>query len=81
MRPEPRLTETDAESRLGAIMETTPDRAPNCLKCRHFSVTWDPRFPRACAMFGLKTSRMPSHEVFQATGKHCPAFEQKAGLK
>lgn len=57
------------------------DRAPDCLKCVHFHVTWDPRFPRSCEVFGIKSARMPSIEVFHATGNHCPAFERKEGLK
>lgn len=56
-------------------------RDPNCLKCLHFRITWDAAFPRSCLVFGVKTQRMPSMEVFLATGKHCPAFELKPGLK
>lgn len=57
------------------------DRAPNCLKCAHFHVTWDPRFPRGCRMFGIKTPRMPSQVVFETTGSHCPAFELAPRIK
>jgi hypothetical protein len=57
------------------------ERAPDCLKCVHFRVTWDPSFPRSCTVFGIKSRRLPSHEVFAATGHQCPAFELKAGLK
>lgn len=49
-------------------------KAPNCLQCEHFYVTWDPRFPRGCRMFGIKTPRIPSRVVFETTGNHCPAF-------
>jgi hypothetical protein len=59
----------------------TPTRAPDCLKCAHFKVTWDPSFPRACLVFGIKTSRMPSMEVYLSTGRHCPSFERKEGLR
>jgi hypothetical protein len=58
-----------------------PDHAPNCLKCLHFRVTWDPAFPRSCEVFGVKSQRLPSIEVFYATGRHCPSFELKPGLK
>lgn len=51
------------------------DRAPNCLKCIYFYVTWDPRFPRGCRMFGIKTPKLPSRVVLETTGHHCPAFE------
>lgn len=55
--------------------QPSPDRAPNCLQCRHFLVTWNPRFPRACRMFNVKSRRLPSIVVFEATGRHCPAFD------
>jgi hypothetical protein len=58
-----------------------PDRAPNCLKCLYFRVTWDPAFPRSCLVFGIKCRNLPSLEVFASTGRHCPAFELKPGLK
>ncbi|MBL8968052.1 MAG: hypothetical protein JNG85_13690 [Spirochaetaceae bacterium] len=57
------------------------ERAPDCLKCLHFHVTWDPSFPRSCEVFGIKSQRLPSLEVFAATRRHCPAFEEKPGLK
>ncbi|MFW5747715.1 MAG: hypothetical protein ACOCX6_02840, partial [bacterium] len=56
-------------------------RAPNCLKCRYFSVSWDSRYPRSCAVFGIKSKRLPSLEVFRATGRHCPAFEKSPKIK
>ncbi|MBN2049746.1 MAG: hypothetical protein JW760_04825 [Spirochaetales bacterium] len=62
-------------------MEKTPDKAPNCLKCAYFSVSWDPKFPRRCAVFGIKSVRMPSEEVFLATGRHCPTFKKNERLK
>jgi hypothetical protein len=56
-----------------------PVRAPYCLHCAHFSVSWDPAFPRSCDYFGFKSRNLPSHEVFMSTGRHCPAFRAKAG--
>ena len=53
-----------------------PKKAPNCLKCRHFHVTWDPAFPRGCRVFGIKSKRMPSLVVKENTGHHCPSFER-----
>lgn len=58
-----------------------PRRAPNCLKCRFFNVSWDPSFPRSCSVFGIKSRDMPSTLVFQSTGKHCPAFQESPRLK
>ncbi|MFZ4615895.1 MAG: hypothetical protein ACOYM2_06840 [Rectinemataceae bacterium] len=56
------------------------ERAPDCLKCLHFRVTWDPSFPRSCEVFGIKSRRLPSLEVLGATGRQCPAFELKPGI-
>ena len=56
-----------------------PTSAPDCLRCRHFKVTWEPAFPRACQLFGVKCRNLPSMEVFLSTGKHCFAFQVKEG--
>ncbi|MDR0555384.1 MAG: hypothetical protein LBG76_11405 [Treponema sp.] len=56
-------------------------REPDCLKCAYFKVTWEPAFPRSCGVFGIKCRNLPSFEVFQATGRHCPSFRLKEGLK
>ena len=44
-------------------------------------ISWDPRFPRACSVFAVKSKQLPSHVVFQATGKHCPSFERTPRIK
>ena len=54
-----------------------PDRAPDCFRCRHFKITWDLAFPRACLLFGLKCRNLPSMEVFISSGSHCFAFDAK----
>ena len=54
-----------------------PDRAPDCRRCRHFKITWEPAFPRACLLFGVKCKTMPATEVFLSSGKHCFAFQAK----
>ena len=58
-----------------------PAKPPNCMKCVHFKVSWDPDYPRLCELFSIKCVNMPSHEVFRATGSNCPSFKQKEGLK
>ena len=50
------------------------DRAPDCFRCGHFRITWEPAFPRSCRFFGIKCRNLPSMEVFLSTGKHCYAF-------
>ena len=49
----------------------------NCVKCKHFIVTWNPKFPRACRLYGFKSVNYPSFEVFKTTGEECLGFERK----
>ncbi|MCI3920958.1 uracil-DNA glycosylase [Paenibacillus sp. TRM 82003] len=49
----------------------------NCLKCKHYYVTWDPQFPRGCRAFNFKTSAMPSATVLSSSGSPCMKFEPK----
>jgi len=62
-----------------------PSRPPNCLKCVHFRITCDPKYPRtplrACGIFSFMSPNMPSMEVFKINGAHCPSFQMKSGLK
>jgi len=60
----------------------TPPRAPNCLDCKYFEITYDPYFPRACKIFGIQTAKtLPSLNVFEATGLHCPRFKLNKKVK
>jgi hypothetical protein len=55
-----------------------PDKAPDCRRCKHYKVTWEPSFPHACTLFGVKCrNHLPSMEVFLSAGKHCFSFQQK----
>lgn len=60
---------------------TFPSRAPNCLKCVFFAVSWDPSFPRSCSVFGIKSRDLPSMVVYQSTGRHCPSFRESPRLR
>ena len=51
--------------------------AVNCVKCRYFYVTWDPKFPRGCKQFGFKTIKLPSYTVLEATGNPCGSYIEK----
>jgi hypothetical protein len=62
-----------------ALEAIIPDRAPDCLRCRHFRITWEPAFPRSCTLFGVKCRNLPSMEIFLSTGKHCFAFYARDG--
>jgi hypothetical protein len=55
----------------------TANKRIDCMKCRHFYVTWDTRFPKGCKAFGFKSQTMPSLTVFTSSGKHCMNFEAK----
>ena len=57
------------------------NKAPNCLKCTHFYITWDLSFPKGCKMFGIKTVQLPSWEVRKNTGKNCPSFVKSERIK
>ncbi|PLS18393.1 uracil-DNA glycosylase [Bacillus sp. M6-12] len=49
----------------------------NCMKCRHYYVTWDPKFPKGCRAFQFKTARLPSLEVLRSSGRPCLKFDAK----
>ena len=49
----------------------------NCFQCVYLSITWDPKFQKACKFFGFKSAGMPSVTVFQSTGSDCVAFRKK----
>lgn len=51
----------------------------DCLKCKNFKTTWNPKFPRACTVFGFKGKELPSATVFRVTGKPCPSFDPVPG--
>lgn len=53
----------------------------NCFQCKHFYVTWDPKFPKGCKIYGFKTSRMPIAVVRESTGADCVGFEAKTKPK
>ncbi|WP_378127978.1 uracil-DNA glycosylase [Cohnella boryungensis] len=49
----------------------------DCMKCKHFYVTWDPRFPKGCKAFGFKSHTLPSLTVRSSSGQPCMMFEPK----
>jgi len=62
-------------------MGKSNDEKINCYKCAHFAVSWDPKFPRSCKLFGFKTTVLPSVRVFESSGEKCAGFKQKPGVK
>jgi hypothetical protein len=49
----------------------------DCKKCIYYHVTWDRKFPYGCKALQFKTARLPSLEVFAASGVPCLRFEKK----
>lgn len=52
---------------------------PNCFKCKHYFVSWDPKMPRGCRLYDIKSSFWPSQIVKEASGAECPDWEEKKG--
>lgn len=52
--------------------------APNCVKCAHYFITHDVRFPYGCRAMGFKSQQSPQNEIIAATGTHCLAYEVRA---
>jgi len=49
----------------------------NCFHCVYFAVTWEPKHPKSCELFGFKSAGMPSDVVFKSTGEVCNGFVKK----
>jgi hypothetical protein len=49
----------------------------DCKNCRHYYITWDRKFPYGCKAIQFKSARLPSLEVFAASGIACLRFEEK----
>ena len=61
-------------------MTVKPPRV-DCMKCKHYYVTWDPSFPRGCRAFGFKSRSLPSADVLRSSGSPCLSFERKTAKK
>ncbi|MCX7711001.1 MAG: uracil-DNA glycosylase [Clostridia bacterium] len=48
----------------------------NCQKCLHYYITWDPKFPYGCKLFGVKSRQAPSVIVYQSLGKACENYKE-----
>lgn len=49
----------------------------DCLRCRHFQITWEADHPRGCRAMGFKTALWPWQEVLRSSGSPCMKFEPK----
>lgn len=51
---------------------------PNCNKCIHYFITFDPKAPKGCRKFQIKSSQLPSVIVKQANhGQECMGHSPK----
>lgn len=50
---------------------------PECVKCMHYYVTYDPAKPYGCRAMGFKSRRMPAQVVYAASGLVCQLFSLK----
>lgn len=48
-----------------------------CMKCKHYHVTFDPKAPRGCKLYGFKSTVMPYVLVKQSSGQDCTSFDEK----
>ena len=63
-------------------MLASPDKTmngtrPDCWKCKHFAVSWDPKLPYLCRLMGFKSRSLPAIEIIRADGKPCQGFAPK----
>ncbi|MCM8526189.1 MAG: hypothetical protein NE327_06705 [Lentisphaeraceae bacterium] len=56
-------------------------KAPSCIKCVHYYVTYDTAYPRGCKLFEVKSRMMPTYAFLKSTGQHCPAFQLRPSKK
>jgi hypothetical protein len=57
------------------------EKFPNCLKCIHYYITYEPAMPYGCRAMKFKTARNPAQVVYSSSGMHCQLFKQKNGEK
>jgi hypothetical protein len=50
---------------------------PNCLKCKHYFVTWNQYTPHGCRRYGIQSRQLPSLVVVSAGSGECQGFEEK----
>lgn len=54
-----------------------PVELPECIKCMHYYITYDPVKPHGCRAMGFKSRRMPALVVYAASGLVCQLFTLK----
>ena len=54
-----------------------PVELPNCHRCRHYYVTYDPDKPFGCRAMGFKSRNNPAQVVYATSGIVCQLFVLK----
>lgn len=50
---------------------------PNCRKCKHYHITYDPQTPNGCKLFRIKSRQMPHMLIKSQSGDYCYGFDEK----
>ncbi|MCA1988261.1 MAG: uracil-DNA glycosylase [Desulfarculus sp.] len=50
------------------------DSPPDCLRCRHLSITWERGRAYACRAMGFKSGQIPWRVVLASSGQPCLSF-------
>jgi len=66
-----------SNDRLSQPALAQPREAPDCYRCRHFAISWQPQTPYACRLFGFSSRLLPALEVVRSDGRPCQGYERK----
>jgi hypothetical protein len=47
---------------------------PDCRRCRHFFITYEPRRPQGCRAYGFRSREAPAQAVRHHSGQPCLLF-------
>jgi hypothetical protein len=47
------------------------------VRCAHYFITYDPRFPYGCRVMNFKSRASPDKEVSATTGMNCQTFQPR----
>ncbi|MBM9535483.1 hypothetical protein [Desulfobulbus alkaliphilus] len=50
----------------------------NCMQCRSFFITYDPRRPWGCRAYGFKSRHRPSSVVLSSSGEPCRLYVRRS---
>lgn len=61
------------------IFEENELPVKSCIGCIYYYVTWDPKHPKGCKYFGIKSIKMPCQVVKETTQHYCNMYTKKRG--